>query len=432
MSIVLLDPRFPKMIPVEAVPLLSQDVAYTEEVPVRVRWVIADLGGHTVDEAGILITTDISNELVVERIEDGEELIKAPSLLVEMEPDRELEAPSSSSASTSGDATSAAGQDAATSAGGEAAGGVAGTVVDGVIVGTDEHTAAVAGASRTTRTEVPAAVMDELEDAIALMSRALRQGEWEQSMTHESLLQFLKEETDELSAAIAARRGFAVAAGEGKGSAESDPAEEPKLPEFIEQDLCRELSDVLLQVFFHAELANRRGSFDIGHVAGAFSAKLRSRAPYLFEEVEREVPKDEQDKLWAEGKKREVQERRKTLAEAGRAQELDNYEELKEEARRHLAGLAARGADAPKQAEKAETPEKAGNAQPTPTDASALTEAEKVIAEARAAGLRDAEIPTDIRFPMVGLELDSPGAAEGRLLKAVEAFRASLGECTKG
>ena len=97
MSVVLLDPRFPAMIPVDAVDLLREDVCYTEEVPIRVRWVIADLGGHTVDESSIIVTTDLENESVIERIQAGEEVITAPSLKVHMEPARELEAGGSSS-----------------------------------------------------------------------------------------------------------------------------------------------------------------------------------------------------------------------------------------------------------------------------------------------------------------------------------------------
>lgn len=71
MSVVLLDPRFPAMLPVEAVPLLGDDVCYTEEVPVRIRWVIADLGGHTVDDTEVIVTTDLANEAVMERLERG-------------------------------------------------------------------------------------------------------------------------------------------------------------------------------------------------------------------------------------------------------------------------------------------------------------------------------------------------------------------------
>ena len=85
------------MIPVEAVSHLRGDVSYTEEVPVRVRWVIADLGGHTVAESDVLVTTDITNDAVRERLENNDELIKAPSLVVEMEPNKQLEAGSGAS-----------------------------------------------------------------------------------------------------------------------------------------------------------------------------------------------------------------------------------------------------------------------------------------------------------------------------------------------
>ena len=44
--------------------------------------------------------------------------------------------------------------------------------------------------------------MDEIEDAVALMARALRQGKWEQSMTHADLVPFLREETEELAEVI--------------------------------------------------------------------------------------------------------------------------------------------------------------------------------------------------------------------------------------
>ena len=391
------------MIPVEAVDLLRGDVCYTEEVPIRVRWVIADLGGHTVDESDIIVTTDLENETVVTRIEAGEDLITAPSLKVHMEPARELEAGSSSVS----DAADGDGAAEITHSGDG--------VVDGEIVGTDEHTAAVAGLRRTTRTEVPASVMDEIEDAVALMARALRQGEWEQSMTHTSLVKFLREETEELARTIDLMENWKPE-GEGEGAAR---------PEWIEQDLCSELSDVLLQVLFHAEIANRRGAFDIGHVAGAFSAKLRARAPYLFEEVERQVPRQEQDRLWEEGKKEEEAQRIRGFGE-----EYLRYSEAKKKAEPAQPSQPAQFRREP-HAERfpaVQAPaEPAGPAGPEASaGTSALSAAEAVIAEARQLGLPDKDIPTDIRYPMVGLELDSPGEAERRLHDAVAAFREKL------
>lgn len=445
MSVVLLDPRFPAMIPVEAVSLLSGDVSYTEEVPVRVRWIIADLGGHTVYESDTLVTTDLTNPDVKRLLEAGSELITAPSLVVEMEPQRQLEGGSSSSPSSSSDANpspsitkpgmpsaNALKGDFGKKLSGEEDGQKiehsGGQVVDGQIVGTDEHTVAVAGLRRTTRTEVPASVMDEIEDAVALMARALRQGEWEQEMTHQSLLPFLREETEELAQIIRALE-----------SAEKSG----ETPQWLEQELCKELSDVLLQVLFHAEIANRRGAFDIGHVAGAFVAKLRSRAPYLFESVERQVPKNEQDRLWAEGKEQERAEREQTLGseyaelvklkdQAGAQQAADKQTDVEQPKQTHSAQFApvnAENAASEKiKLRKADADDAQQNvAQNTqPSAGSVLQEAELVIAEARELGYKDADIPMDVRYPMVGLEMDKPGEADRRLRDAVAAFRAQL------
>src|SRR5699024_11081640 len=121
--------------------------------------------------------------------------------------------------------------------------------------------------------------------------RALRQGKWEQSMSHADLVPYVREETEEQASTIELREDLAAVGCEDNGDGDGE------VPEWAEQDLCEELSDVLLQVLFHAEIANRRGAFDIGHVAGSFVAKLRDRAPYLFEEVERAVGIQEQNDL---------------------------------------------------------------------------------------------------------------------------------------
>ena len=461
MSVILLDPRFPAMIPVEAVSHLRGDVSYTEEVPVRVRWVIADLGGHTVAESDVLVTTDIANELVRHRLENGDELIKAPSLVVEMEPNKQIAAGTSASGDTAGEndlsassqslsssSRSGAQRNAAmpsplaTAAGAASGGAVSSSAqassaadatevtqsgagfVDGEIVGTDEHTVAVAGLRRTTRTEVPASVMDEMEDAVALMARALRQGEWEQGMTHVSLMEFLRQETEELASVVEAVEEY-VHKHKGK-----------KAPDWLEQELCQELSDVLLQVLFHAEIANRRGAFDIGHVSGAFVAKMRSRAPYLFEQVERDVPRTEQDRLWEEGKRKERAAKMERLGEPYR-----EFLEAKDTpasqpnsaptAKTEKAAVTGNGAATVAQSRQSPRVSSVESPAQTHTEgrahvSSALVEAENVIRRARDMGLPDGKIPTDIRYPMVGLELDEPGEADRRLLDAVRAFHQYL------
>ncbi|KXB50321.1 hypothetical protein L3H50_04580 [Corynebacterium sp. MC-04] len=344
MSVIVLDPRFPGMLPVDAVSLVGNDVCYTEEVPVRIRWVIADLGGHVVDDTDTLITTDPYNEWVRERLHSGDQLLVAPSLYFQRRPDRALASGSQNNALSSGASGELEGMDAENppkypdydfalkaipqltdgaeaseeayaegSSAGESDypseqrnGGVqdgAGSAGDGVIHGTavvgdsadtenadDENTGGVdettesGGASSPSQSEIPEAVLNEIEEAIAVMSRALRQGEWEQSQSHQSLLAYLREEVEELAQSIDTWQAGDLAS---------------------EKRLCDELSDIFLQVLFHAEIANRRGAFDIGHVAASFVHKMRTRAPYLFEETERPVGLDEQNRLWEEGKRRE-------------------------------------------------------------------------------------------------------------------------------
>ena len=49
-------------------------------------------------------------------------------------------------------------------------------------------------------------------------------------------------------------------------------------------DMCEELGDLLLQVVFHAEIAEGRGSFDLDAVADGISEKLVRRHPHVFGE----------------------------------------------------------------------------------------------------------------------------------------------------
>lgn len=79
---------------------------------------------------------------------------------------------------------------------------------------------------------------------------------WDQEQTHESLRVHLVEEAYEVLDAI------------DKGS--------------LGSDLEEELGDVLLQVFFHAQLAADDGRFDIGTVSDRLVAKLVHRHPHVF------------------------------------------------------------------------------------------------------------------------------------------------------
>lgn len=79
---------------------------------------------------------------------------------------------------------------------------------------------------------------------------------WDREQSHESLVQYLLEESHELAEAIE----------QGAGDAE----------------LQEELGDVLFQVVFHSEIARAEGRFDFDDVAGVVADKMRSRHPHVF------------------------------------------------------------------------------------------------------------------------------------------------------
>lgn len=95
--------------------------------------------------------------------------------------------------------------------------------------------------------------------SLALVMARLRSADgcpWDQEQTHESLRVHLVEEAYEVLDAI------------DRGS--------------LHHDLEEELGDVLLQVFFHAQLAADDGRFDVATVSDRLVAKLIHRHPHVF------------------------------------------------------------------------------------------------------------------------------------------------------
>src|SRR5215471_17077542 len=56
-------------------------------------------------------------------------------------------------------------------------------------------------------------------------------------------------------------------------------------------DLREELGDLLLQVVFHARMAQEQGAFDFGDVVEAITQKLLRRHPHVFGEAKGLSPK---------------------------------------------------------------------------------------------------------------------------------------------
>ncbi|WP_018598787.1 nucleoside triphosphate pyrophosphohydrolase [Mycobacterium sp. 155] len=209
MTVVLVDPRRPSLVPVDAILHLAGDVQYTEEMPVKVPWSLPAarswLSGSVEGEAApVLLSSDPEHPAVTARIAAGETVISAPK----------------------------------------------------------------------------AAAGERLVDAVAMMDKLRTDGPWESEQTHDSLRRYLLEETYELFDAV---RG---------GNAD---------------ELREELGDVLLQVLFHARIAEDAPvhPFNIDDVADALVRKLGNRVPAVL--AGETISLDEQLAQWEERKAVEKQ-----------------------------------------------------------------------------------------------------------------------------
>lgn len=105
---------------------------------------------------------------------------------------------------------------------------------------------------------------------------------WIREQTHDSLLPYLKEETEELIQAF-----------------ENDDIE----------NIIEELGDVLMQILYQTNLAEKTGEFTFEEVLDNINRKLRRRHPHVFDGVKAETV-EEVDALWQAIKKKEKEERR--------------------------------------------------------------------------------------------------------------------------
>jgi XTP/dITP diphosphohydrolase len=199
-TVVLVDPRRPSLIPVEAVELLVGDVQYTEEMPVKVPWSLPSARpAYEGEDAPVLLSSDSGHPAVKARLAAGDKLIAAPD---------------------------------------------------------------------------PQAG-ERLVDAVTMMDQLRTAGPWESEQTHDSLRRFLLEETYELFDAV--RSGNA-------------------------DELREELGDVLLQVLFHARIAEDapQHPFTIDDVADSLLRKLAHRVPAVL--AGEPISLDDQLAQWEERK----------------------------------------------------------------------------------------------------------------------------------
>jgi XTP/dITP diphosphohydrolase len=155
--------------------------------------------------------------------------------------------------------------------------------VQGLLLTMDPDTGAaarwVAAGAAVLVTPEPAGAA--LLDAVAVMDRLRSPGgcPWDAEQTHQSLMPYLIEEAYELYQAL----------------------EDADL-----QAVREELGDVLLQVLFHARVAQEQpGGFDIDAVASDLVAKLVARHPHVFQGSEQVHTAAEQEDRWEQLKRTE-------------------------------------------------------------------------------------------------------------------------------
>jgi len=81
-------------------------------------------------------------------------------------------------------------------------------------------------------------------------------------------------------------------------------------------DLCDELGDLLLQVVFHAQMAEEAGEFSFGDVVEAITRKMIRRHPHVFARSDADTP-DAVKKQWDDIKHAEKRERAERRAKRG-------------------------------------------------------------------------------------------------------------------
>ncbi|WP_342362560.1 nucleoside triphosphate pyrophosphohydrolase [Terrarubrum flagellatum] len=138
----------------------------------------------------------------------------------------------------------------------------------------------------------------DIADLIAIMAALRTPGTgcpWDLEQTFATIAPYTIEEASEVADAIA--RGDLV-------------------------DLREELGDLLLQVVFHARIAEEEGAFSFGDVVQAITEKLIRRHPHVFGDT-RTLSPEAVKNLWAEIKAREKAERRAARAAAGLPDDAD-------------------------------------------------------------------------------------------------------------
>jgi nucleoside triphosphate diphosphatase len=138
----------------------------------------------------------------------------------------------------------------------------------------------------------PSRDIRRLIDIMAALRDPVRGCPWDVQQTFASIVPFTLEEAYEVADAI--ERGTA-------------------------EDLREELGDLLLQVVFHARMAEEAGLFDFGRVVEAITAKLIRRHPHVFGDIGA-LSSDDVKALWGRIKADEKRAKLASSASGGQPQ----------------------------------------------------------------------------------------------------------------
>ena len=119
--------------------------------------------------------------------------------------------------------------------------------------------------------------IDGLLEQMRLLRNPVTGCEWDKAQTHESLVKYLKEETQEVIEAINKKD---------------------------KENLSEELGDLLLQIIFHCQIAEEKGFFDFEKVVEKLSEKIERRHPFVFKSI-RSHSIEEQKEMWRKIKSQE-------------------------------------------------------------------------------------------------------------------------------
>ena len=127
--------------------------------------------------------------------------------------------------------------------------------------------------------------MQEFDEFVETVREIRKNCPWDSIQTHESLKQYLMEESGEVLDGIDRMK-------RGEGS----------------DNLCEELGDVLFQIVLHSVIAEEEGRFNLEDVISGVTSKMKFRHPKIFSPEDKEAATLSWEELKRYEKSRKLQE----------------------------------------------------------------------------------------------------------------------------